>query len=154
MNVYGYREQRGIMIRQSPNEYKKIVNLNLYEDAVTEEKHFSFIKNIETYCQVFQCPDCNAFLTEFKKLKQHAKICQRPRIIFQPRNYQPPKNMFEELDNLGIVVPKNLRFYPHFIFFDVETWLKETTQSSHGKLHYSGSHELSRPHVPQSRREK
>ncbi len=76
VNVYEYREQRGIMIRQSPNEYKKILNLNLYEDAITEEKHFSFIKNIETYCQVFQCPDCCAFLTEFKKLKQHAKICQ------------------------------------------------------------------------------
>jgi len=29
-----------------------------------------------------------------------------------------------------------------FTFFDVETWLKETTQSSQGKRHYSGSHEL------------
>ena len=58
-------------------------------------------------------------------------------IIFQPGTYQLPKNVFEELDDLGIVVPKNLRF----IFFDVETWLKETLQSSHGKLHYSGSHE-------------
>ena len=119
VNVYEYREQRGIMIRQSANEHKTILNLNLYEDSITEEKHFSFIKNIETYCQVFQCPDCNAFLTEFKKLKQHANICQRTRIIFQPGNYQPPKNVFEELDELGIVVPQNLRFYPHFIFFDV-----------------------------------
>lgn len=50
--------------------------------------------------------------------------------------------MFEELNELGILVPQNLRFYPYFIFFDVETWLKETTQSSQGKLHYSGSHEL------------
>ena len=57
-------------------------------------------------------------------------------------NYEPPKNVFEELDELGILVPNNLRFYPYFIFFDVETWLKETTQSSQGKLHYSGSHEL------------
>ena len=37
---------------------------------------------------------------------------------------------------------KKSSIYPYFIFFDVETWLKETSQSSHGKLHYSGSHEL------------
>ena len=43
---------------------------------------------------------------------------------------------------IGILVPHNLRFYPYFIFFDVETWLKETTKSSQEKLHYSGSHEL------------
>ena len=50
--------------------------------------------------------------------------------------------MFEELDEFGVLVPDYLRFYPCFIFFDVETWLKETTQSSQGKLHYRGSHEL------------
>ncbi len=79
-------------------------------------------------------PSLPCFLTEYKKLKQHTKMCQRPRIIFQPGNYEPPKNVFEALDELGIVVPNNLRFYPYFICFDVETWLKETTQSSHRKL--------------------
>ena len=56
VNVYKYGEQRGIMIRQSANEYKTILNLNLYQDTITEEKHFSFIKDIKPYCQVFQCP--------------------------------------------------------------------------------------------------
>ncbi len=53
VNVYEYREQRGIMIRQSANECDTILNLNFYEDSITEEKHFSFIKDIKSYCQVF-----------------------------------------------------------------------------------------------------
>jgi hypothetical protein len=118
--------------RQSANEYKKILNLNLYEVAITEEKHFSFIKDIETYCQVFQCLNCRAFLTDYKKLKQHAKICQRPRIIFQPGNFEPPKNVFEELDDLGIVVPNNLRFYPgwHCLWQMVCCWRALVSVSS------------------------
>ena len=108
VNEYRYGEQHGILIRQSANEYKTILNLNLYADTVTEETHFSFIKDINTFCQVFHCPDCHAFLTEYKKLKQHAKICQRPWIIFQPGNYEPPKNVFEELDELGVLIPNNL----------------------------------------------
>jgi hypothetical protein len=68
-----------------------------------------------------------------EKEKAFLLICQRPRIIFQSGNYEPPKNVFEGLDELGISVPNNLRVYPYFIFFDVETWLKETIQSSQGK---------------------
>ncbi len=60
VSVYEYRELRGIMIRQSANEYKKILSLNLYEDTMTEEKHFSFIEDIKSYCRVFQCPACRA----------------------------------------------------------------------------------------------
>ncbi len=47
VNVYEYQEQHEIMIRLSANEYKTILNLNLYEDALPEETHFSFIKNID-----------------------------------------------------------------------------------------------------------
>ena len=63
----------------------------------------------------------------------------KPKDYISAENKEPPKNVFEKYK---IEVPNNLRFYPDFIFFDVETWLKETTQSSQGKLHYSGSHEL------------
>ena len=80
VNVYKYGEQRGIMIRQSANEYKTILNLNLYEDTITEETHFSFIKDIKSYCQVFQCPDCRAFLTEFNA-EQNAMHLQNVTLI-------------------------------------------------------------------------
>jgi len=46
--------------------------------------------------------------------------------------------VLKELDDLGIPVPQNVRFYPHFILiFDAETWLKETTQSSRVVLYFS-----------------
>jgi hypothetical protein len=117
------------MIRYSTKEYEKVLNLNMYVDSVTKERHFSFIKNTKKYCQVFQRTNCNTFLSEYKKLKQHAKNCQEGtlKIIFQSGNYSPPNNVFEQLNGLGIHVPKDLMLYPYFIFFYVETWLKKST---------------------------
>jgi hypothetical protein len=48
------------------------LTLNLDKDTTTKEKHKSLIKDIKSYGQVSQC------VTEYKKLKQHLKISQRP----------------------------------------------------------------------------
>ena len=50
--------------------------------------------------------------------------------------------MFENLELNGIDVPKEMRFYPYFIYFDFETWLKTVESKTNSKLKYLGTHEL------------
>ena len=51
-------------------------------------------------------------------------------------------NVFEMLEVNGINVPNELRYYPYFIYYDFETWLKPNKQVSSSKLKYSGTQEL------------
>jgi hypothetical protein len=74
---------------------KKILYLNLDKNTIT--KHKSFIKDIKTYFQVFQC------VTEYNKLT----LLESETKIFQPGNNEPPKNILEELDELGITTSIN-----------------------------------------------
>jgi hypothetical protein len=109
----------------------------------TGRHHFSFIKNIANITKVFQCTNCNSFLSEYKKLKSHALVCNngKAKVIFEDGNYNPKPNIFEQLDAFGIQIPTELRFYPYFIFYDFETWLNKIN-STNGKLQYTGTHEL------------
>jgi hypothetical protein len=50
--------------------------------------------------------------------------------------------VFENLELNGINVPKDMRFYPYFIYFDFETWLKPVESTMNSKLKYIGTHEL------------
>jgi hypothetical protein len=93
--------------------------------------------------KVFQCADCGSFFSEFKKIKKHKHICSdKPKIIFQDGNYEPKMNVFEKLELSGINVPIELRYYPYFIYYDFETWLKPSGQASNSKLKYIGTQEL------------
>jgi hypothetical protein len=50
--------------------------------------------------------------------------------------------VFENRKLNGINVPKDMRFYPYFIYFDFETWLKPVESTMNSKLKYIGTHEL------------
>jgi hypothetical protein len=50
--------------------------------------------------------------------------------------------VFENLERNGIYVREELGFYPYFIYFDSETWLKPVESMGNSKLKYIGAHEL------------
>lgn len=62
------------MERVSTQKYRNAINLNLYSELNTERHHFSFIKHVKNIIKVFKCAECNAFLSEYKKMKRHHLI--------------------------------------------------------------------------------
>jgi hypothetical protein len=129
------------------------VNINIYrfngKKAVMErhsrkncDSTLCLIINLSRLTQVFQCPECHSFFSEFKKIKPHLNICKKPKIVFEDGSYQPKLSVFENLELNGISVPRELRFYPYFIYFDFEAWLKPVESTGDSKLKYIGTHEL------------
>jgi hypothetical protein len=82
--------------------------------------------------------------TKSTRLRRYQRYqFEEARVASEINGNQVNRLVFVKINHKCIfTVRPNLRFYPYFMFFDVETWLKKTTQFSHGKLHYSGSHEL------------
>ncbi|EGF80776.1 hypothetical protein BATDEDRAFT_24655 [Batrachochytrium dendrobatidis JAM81] len=119
-----------------------IQELDSIEDHFSNLHHFSYSINLSQLTKVFQYPECHSFFNEFKKIKPHLNICKKPKIVFEDGNYQPKPNVFENLEQNGIIVPRELRFYPYFIYFDFETWLKPVESTTNSKLKYIGTHEL------------
>ncbi len=70
-------------------------------------------------------------------MQRHSLTCNegKPKIIFDEGVYNPVKNVFEEMEAIGIVVENNDRFYPYFIFYDFETWLQTLKTNSIGLSH-------------------
>jgi hypothetical protein len=143
INIYRLESDKAVMERHSSQNYQITLNLNIFTEMETGRHHFSFIKNISNITKVFQCTNCNSCLSEYKKLKSHAVVCNKgkAKVIFEDGNYNPKPNIFEQLDAFGIQIPPGLRFYPYFIFYDFETYLNKVN-STNGKLQYTGTHEL------------
>lgn len=142
INIYCTTEKKATLLRHSNKQINDILNLNLYNDK--QINHFSYIKNINILSKTFQCPEFNTFLSEAKKMNRHSLKCNKgnPKIVFEEGNYKPTPSVFEKLAVNGILVSKELRFYPYFIFYDFETWLRPNESESDTKLQYLGTHEL------------
>jgi hypothetical protein len=142
INIYSTTEKKAILLRHSNKQINDILNLNLYTDK--QINHFSYIKNINRLSKTFQCPECNTFLSEAKKMNRHSLTCNKgtPKIVFEDGTYKPSPSIFNKLEINGIIVPEELRFYPYFIFYDFETWLRPNESKSDTKLQYLGTHEL------------
>ncbi|EGF80718.1 hypothetical protein BATDEDRAFT_24563 [Batrachochytrium dendrobatidis JAM81] len=117
INIYSTTEKKAILLRHSNKQLSDILNLNLYTDK--QINHFFYIKTINILSKTFQCPE-----------------------FFEEGDYKSTPSVFEKLKVNGILVSKELRFHPYFIFYDVETWLRPNESKSDTKLQYLGTHEL------------
>jgi hypothetical protein len=111
------------------------VNINVYcisEDFTDMIRHSQCsYKNIHNITKVFKCSQCHQFLSLYKLLKRHLQTCNKG---VQKIQYV---GGHENID-----IPNDLRYYPYFIFFDFETYLKKLKRDKTKKLQYDGEHEL------------
>ena len=115
--------------------------VNLYDS------HFSYVADIERYCQNYLCRKCNKLWKTRKSLHRHEKICaaSTTKHIFPKglATFHNPSTIWEDLADEGIEVEEKRRYFPYFAAFDIESYHQkcdEDTPKPDGNLRYTTRH--------------
>ena len=143
-NEENTREIAATLLRRSHRHYSSTLYLNLYEN------HFSCIKDLSRYSKSFCCSTCGKYWKRASNLRQHEATCDgKVQLKYPGGAYHVPKTIFEELEDEGIVVPEERRYFPYRATFDFECYFdkqkaqelknteKLTWQSAHVPLSVS-----------------
>ena len=117
----GNEKTKAEIVRRSLCSYAQTMYLNLYET------HFSYIKDINTYCHSWRCRNCETSLWKNPKdLLRHERTCTEGiKRVYKGGVYHPPSSVFERLDDESIVVGDSLRYYPYRATFDFECYFND-----------------------------
>ena len=111
------------LIQRSHRRYSNSMYLNLHG------KHFSYIKNISLYSKSYSCSKCDKLWKSAWALNRHERTCEAVvKHTFPGGAYRVPQTLFHLLEDEGIVVPDDLRFYPYRVTFDFECYFKHHAQ--------------------------
>ena len=126
------------LVRRSHRHYEGTLYLNLYE------KHFSYIKDIARYSKSFCCSRCGKYWKDMWKCQRHEKTCDgKVQLKYPGGAYHVPKTIFEELEDEGIIVPEEARYFPYRATFDFECYFdKEKAEELKNteKLNWQSAH--------------
>ena len=91
--------------------------LNLYEN------HFSYIRDLARYSKSFCCSRCGKYWKRASNLRQHEKTCDgKVQLKYPGGAHHVPKTVFQELEEEGIIVPGEARYFPCRATFDFECY--------------------------------
>ena len=133
----GNEKTKAEIVRRSLCSYAQTIYLNLYET------HFSYIKDINTYCHSWRCRNCETSLWKSPyHLHRHESTCEAGvNRIYKGGVYQPPSSIFQRLDDEGITVPEALRFYPFRATFDFECFFdRDNVPADSDRVHWIARH--------------
>ena len=133
----GNEKTKAEIVRRSLCSYAQTMYLNLYET------HFSYIKDINTYCHSWRCRNCETSLWKCPyDLHRHERTCTEGiKRVYKGGVYHPPSSVFERLDDEGIVVDEGLRYYPYRGTFDFECFFdRHNLPADTNTLQWSARH--------------
>ena len=135
LNIYVYRlvecededtEKTEIvaqLIQRSHRNYANSMYLNLYGS------HFSYINNLKMYSKTYCCSKCDKLWKIAKALNKHEKTCEATvRHVFPGGVYKVPQTIFDLLEDEGIVISEDLKYFPYRATFDFECYFKKEDQ--------------------------
>ena len=139
--VYNLREESAQLVRRSLGKHDNTMYVNLYES------HLSYIQDMKSYSHSYMCSKCENSLWKYPSLlKRHELTCEAGvRHVYNGGVYHPPPSVFERLDDEGIVVDEDLRYYPYRGTFDFECFFDR-----HNLLADTNTLQWSARHVPLS----
>ena len=111
--------------------------VNLYEP------HYSYIQDIGKYCHSYRSRKCGDTLWKRPyNLHRHESVCEGGITrIYPGRVYQPSPSIFQRLDDEGLVVIEDLRYYPYRATFDFECYFSdERLPADSDTLQWSARH--------------
>jgi len=136
INIFKLHEDSSCSaIYKSLSVFEDTMHLNQYEN------HLSYITDICSYSQKFQCSHCTRLFKRKDCLRLHENCCESKRkLCFVGGFLRPKLTIFEELQDYGINVPHSNRFFREFIVFDFESMLSVVNERSTDKLIYTHMH--------------
>ncbi|KAI8492004.1 hypothetical protein Bbelb_303770 [Branchiostoma belcheri] len=125
------------LVRRPLTRYKNTMYLNLYED------HFSYIKDFKKYAKSYGCPTCGRKFKRAYDLRYHQTKCTGAvKFVYPGGAYNRRQTIFEQLDDVGIHVNPEDRFYPYRATYDIECLLKPLSDQNTDKMTWEAVHEL------------
>ena len=95
------------------------------------DNHLSYINDIRLYSKSYKCRSCEKVCNSFTLWKRHERTCTNSvHLQFPGKFYSPPIDIFDKLKNVGINVNKEEFYYPYFIVYDFEAYLKKIGEDS------------------------
>jgi len=114
------RSPKATVVQLSRKKYERTMYVNLHES------HFSYIFDISKYCQRYECPRCSEVWTS-KHFHRHVRTCDaQVKHTYAGGVYNNKKTVFDQLEQLGINVPGEDRFYPYRSTFDYEGYFDKS----------------------------
>ena len=92
------------------------MHINLYKN------HFSYISNFKAYAKKFECHICQIIFNKPGNMRRHAETCRTDKEeVYIGGKFRRDKTLFERLEDEGIYIPEEHRFYPFVSVFDYES---------------------------------
>ena len=133
----GNEKTKAEIVRRSLCSYAQTMYLNLYET------HFSYIKDINTYCHSWRCRNCETSLWKcpYDLHRHERRWTEGIKRVYKGGVYHPTPSIFQRLDDEGITVPEALRFYPFRATFDFECFFdRDNVPADSDKVHWIARH--------------
>ena len=104
------------LVRRSMGRYPDTMNVNLHET------HYSYIRDMQMCSHSYRCQRCDSLWKQSWELRRHELGCEGKIIRVYPGGvFHTTPSIFERLDDEGICVTDDLRFYPYRATFDCES---------------------------------
>ena len=116
ITVYELGDVSAKLVRRSLGKHADTVFVNLYK------AHFSYIRDMKKFSHSYMCRKCGETLWRYpSKLKIHESTCDGGvRRVYKGGVYHPTPSVFQRLEDEGIHVVDDLRYYPYRATFDFE----------------------------------
>ena len=125
-----------VLNRRSEGRFKEDMNINLYLN------HFSYIIDVEKYAKSFKCSTCGKLWKEAGQLHRHEKTCELGvNYKYVGGYYHPHLTVFDELEDAGVDVAEEFRYYPYRATFDFECYFsKDDLPADTAKVTWKATH--------------
>ena len=136
--VYSQKENGVTELQFRTLKEDNVMNLNLHL------RHFSYIKDLSKFSRSYRCKTCNKlFKSSFNQQRHSASCDSATHNIYTGGAFEPNRTIFDKLEDFGIEIPAELRYFPYRACFDIECALiRDTGVDNSARVTFSAKHQL------------